>query len=225
MNKEEQGERDGAFGPGCRDSACVGDAALSGRGAGGWQGADSATGGPCPWLPRAVRFFVPAWGWARRPLAASESPGLGPELRLPSHSRQRASPEQPAAPVPSRRLPSGSRLCRELRVMEQPWNSCLSLLPGKVELRVANTVLSSLAWGRERTHWNLLPEDAHSDLGRESNSRTGAVFRSPGCPLLLAAGTWEAEAGPEQPKDASQNSLNKSECGPTSVSVSMYVCV
>nr|XP_030103507.1 fibroblast growth factor 9 isoform X1 [Mus musculus] len=49
--------------------------------------------------------------------------------------------------------------------MEQPWNSSLSL-PGKVELKVAKPVLSSFVWGRERTHWNLLPEDAHSDLGR-----------------------------------------------------------
>lgn len=36
--------------------------------------------------------------------------------------------------------------------------------------------LSNLAGRRERTQWNLLPEDAHSDLGRESNSRTEAFF-------------------------------------------------
>uniref|UniRef100_A0ABK0LVZ5 Fibroblast growth factor n=1 Tax=Rattus norvegicus TaxID=10116 RepID=A0ABK0LVZ5_RAT len=96
--------------------------------------------------------------------------------------------------------------------MEQAWNSCLSLLSGKVELRVAKPILSSLAWGRERTHWNLLPEDAHSDLGRESNSRTGAVFRSPGCPLLLASGTWGAEARTRTTQRCEPELLNKPEC-------------
>lgn len=120
-----------------------------------------------------MRFFVPAWSWARRPLAVSKSPGREPELGFQVHWRRRASTEQRAARVPGRRLPPCSMaLQRASGHGERPWNSCLLLLPRKLELRLAKTFLSSLAWEREGTQWNLLPEDAHSDLGRESNSRT-----------------------------------------------------
>lgn len=154
--------------------------------------------GPAPGCPgQCVSLSLHGAGlegrWPRaKALAQDQSSGFqvtrGSERAL--SSEQRLCPAGGSGPA--------LRLCRELRAMEQPWNLSLSLLPGKVELKVAKPVRSSFVWGRERTHWNLLPEDAHSDLGRESNSRTGAVFRCPGCPLLLAAGTW-GEAGPEQP--------------------------
>lgn len=130
--------------------------------------------GPAPGGPgQCVSLSLPGAGlegrWPRaKALARNQSSAS-------KHRLRRASTEQRATRVPGRRLPPCSMAMQGASGHgERPWNPCLSLLPRKVELRLAKTFLSSLAWGREGTQWNLLSEDAHSDKGRESNSRTRA---------------------------------------------------
>lgn len=229
MNKEERGGGWGETGPsgGLRGQClCWGRLAQRTGALVGGRARTAPPAGPAPVCPgQYVSLSLLGAGlegrWPRaKALTRDQSSGF----QVTRGSERALSSKQRWCPGGGSR--SALRLCREPRAMEQPWNWCLSLLSGKVELRVAKPILSSLAWGRERTHWNLLPEDAHSDLGRESNSRTGAVFRSPGCPLLLAPGTWGAEARTRTTQRCEPELLNKPECGSTSVcgGACVHVC-
>lgn len=109
VTKRSRGRETGPSGrlPGQR---CVGDARRPGRGWVAGRGQRHRRALPRP--PRAARFFVPAWGWARRPSAGARALARDQSSGSPVHRRRRAATAQPAASLPS---PGGSRPARGLR--------------------------------------------------------------------------------------------------------------